>query len=350
MIIAANPSTLINLARLGDREKESLIRDIHDGSLDSRFDIPQPVRSALARRLRKAHPTRARELEEVVHRTGTLYPRDYWPRPFLLGNWTGGSMGAYLRQYPRYFGNAIVRDIGLIASEGRMTIPFADASPGGILDIQSHYFEFIPESEKESPQPTVLGAHELREGGTYYILLTTDYGLYRYDIHDVVRVVGFHHETPILEFLSKGSHFASVTGEKLSEYHVTGAMLDLVHELDLHLSAYTLAPSWDDEMPYYSLFVESGEISADGQAARLAQRLDERLQAVNIEYASKRETQRLGPVRTALLPTGTWHDWDRKRLAHAGGSPEQYKHPCLIGDLQFRATMPVLREVSDTAV
>ena len=33
MIIAANPSTLINLARAGDQEKESLIRDMRDGTL-----------------------------------------------------------------------------------------------------------------------------------------------------------------------------------------------------------------------------------------------------------------------------------------------------------------------------
>ena len=46
-----------------------------------------------------------------------------------------------------------------------------------------------------------------------------------------------------------------------------------------------------------------------------------------------------------LLPPGTWQRWDRERLARTGGPAEQYKHPCLIGDLNFRATMPVEREV-----
>ena len=32
-VVAANPSTLIALARAGDQEKESLIRDVHDGTL-----------------------------------------------------------------------------------------------------------------------------------------------------------------------------------------------------------------------------------------------------------------------------------------------------------------------------
>ncbi len=51
----------------------------------------------------------------------------------------------------------------------------------------------------------MLGAHELKEGATYFILLTTAFGLYRYHIHDVVRVAGFHNGTPLIEFLSKGA-------------------------------------------------------------------------------------------------------------------------------------------------
>src|ERR1043165_8788878 len=80
MIIAANPSTMISLARAGDLEKESLIRDIHDGTLSTRFDIPPDVRAGLHSRIRKRHPERARELEAIVKETGTLYPKDYWPR------------------------------------------------------------------------------------------------------------------------------------------------------------------------------------------------------------------------------------------------------------------------------
>ena len=51
-------------------------------------------------------------------------------------------------------------------------------------------------------------------------------------------------------------------------------------------------------------------------------------------------------MRLALLPAGTWAEWDRQRLARTGGTPEQYKHPCLIGDSGFRATMPVEEEVA----
>lgn len=346
MIIAANPSTLINLARAGDQEKETLIRDFHDGTLSERFAIPQDVRKSLENRWNKKQPEKARFLEEIVNRTGTLYPKDYWPPYCLLGNWTGGSVGAYLRHYPKYFGSMPVRDVGLIASEGRMTIPFTDNTPSGILDVTSHYFEFIPEDDIDSSQPTVLGAHEVEEGKTYYILPTTQYGLYRYHISDVVRVTGFFNRTPLIEFLSKGSHFANITGEKLSEYHVTRAIADVLKKLDLSLDTYSMAPCWDELTPFYGLFVERDEFAEPAQGRRLAEALDNRLADLNIEYAAKRQSRRLGSVRLQLLPGGAWANWDRHRLAKSGGTLEQYKHPCLIADPSFRATMPVESEIS----
>jgi hypothetical protein len=219
-----------------------------------------------------------------------------------------------------------------------MTIPMQDGTPAGILDVTTHYFEFIPEAEGDGPKPTVLGAHELREGATYYILLTTAFGLYRYHIHDLVRVAGFHNGTPLIEFLSKGSLFANVTGEKLSEYHVTGAMAEVLKELDLTLTAYTLAPCWpagaDFEPPYYGLFIERADLP-EGAAARLVERLDARLRQHNIEYDSKRSSQRLGAVRPQWVPAGFWQQWDRERLERSGGTLEQYKRPCLIADPQF---------------
>src|SRR5205814_1282951 len=128
-------SSLVHLARAGDEHKEQLIRDLHDGTLSNDVDVPADIRAALARTIRKRQPERARELEEIVRRSGTLYPRDYWPNEFLIGNWTGGSVGLYLQHFPRYFGTAAVRDIGLLASEGRMTIPVSDGTASGVLDV-----------------------------------------------------------------------------------------------------------------------------------------------------------------------------------------------------------------------
>lgn len=345
MIIAANPSTLINLARFADQAKETLIRDIANGTLSLDYDIPEDIRRALNGRIRKKHSERAKELDSIAERTGQLFPKDYWSKNCLIGNWTGGSMGCYLRHFPTYFGNTPIRDVGLIASEGRMTIPIEDNTPGGVLDITSHFFEFVPEEEVASQQPTVLQAHELIEGRTYYIIPTTAYGLYRYHIHDVVRVTGFYHKTPILEFLSKGSYFSNLTGEKISEYHVSQAMAEVLAELDMTVTSYALAPCWNDEKPYYGLFVERGDMFSRGQGMALVEALEQKLQQINVEYAAKRESLRLGPIRLELLADGTWAKWDKERLQKTGGNMEQYKHPCLITDTKFRESVGVEEEL-----
>jgi hypothetical protein len=36
-----------------------------------------------------------------------------------------------------------------------------------------------------------------------------------------------------------------------------------------------------------------------------------------------------------VVRPGFWGQWDRERLQRTGGTLEQYKHPCLIGDHGF---------------
>jgi hypothetical protein len=344
LMTAANPSTLVNFARFLDQNKDRLIRDLYDGTLSLDFDIPAFVRDALRPRIRPEIP-RARELERIAESTGTLYPKDAWKSLMVLGNWMGGNVKAYLRHYPLYYGNLPVRDPGLIASEGRMSIPLEDGTPSGALDITSHFFEFIPAEEIAAPHPTTLLAEELEEGKEYFILLTTAYGLYRYNIYDRVRVTGFFHRTPMIEFLNKGSSFSNLTGEKLSEFQVVQAVQEAMSEQNLNLTAYCLAPCWDDEEPYYGLFVEESDFPDAEAALELAEAVDRHLRRFNIEYDSKRDSRRLGPVRALLMPRGSWSVWDRQRLARTGGTAEQYKHPCLLPDTSFRQQMPVVREV-----
>lgn len=333
VFFAANPSTLLQFGRTMEAHTETLLRDLHDGTLSPAFDLPDTVRAAVASRLR-ANPARAKELSAIAERAGTLLPKHVWtPETTLIGTWTGGSMGPYLRQLPQYFGEPAIRDLGLIASEGRFTIPFDNNSPSGVLEILANYYEFVPEGEIDSRQPTVLGAHELELGQSYFILPTTQAGLYRYQISDLVRVTGFLGRTPQIEFLSKGSRFANLTGEKLSEHHVTRAFDTASEKAGYALkAAYSLAPIWDDRLPYYGLYVEQADASPP---AGFLEAFDRELGTNNIEYAAKRQSGRLGPIRIRSLAPGYWDNWDARMMDARGGSPEQYKHPCLIGDLEF---------------
>ena len=329
--ITANPSTLLGLAKEMDRRKEELLRDLADGTLAPGLALDEEHRRRIAERLRPL-PRRARELEAAVRASGHLYPKDAWELP-LIGTWKGGTLSLYLREMPTYWGDAPIRDIGLIASEGRFSVPLQTEGSAGVLEVAGTFFEFVPAEEMESPQPTVLLAHEVEVGRRYFIILTTLSGLYRYDIRDLVQVVGRLGEAPIIEFLNKGQHVSSLTGEKLTEYQVTSVANACVARLGLGVRNYCLAPTWA-EVPYYSLLVEETEVPP-ARAAELASAVDSALRTLNMEYDAKRKSHRLQGVRVKTLPAGTWHDYDQAQIAARSGRVEQYKHKFLVGDVDF---------------
>ncbi|HSQ57615.1 MAG TPA: GH3 auxin-responsive promoter family protein, partial [Gemmata sp.] len=76
--IAANPSTLVQFARTLDAEKESLLRDLRDGTLRHDLDIPADVRDFLTRKLPR-DAKKAAQLAAIAEKTGHLLPTDVWP-------------------------------------------------------------------------------------------------------------------------------------------------------------------------------------------------------------------------------------------------------------------------------
>jgi hypothetical protein len=238
-------------------------------------------------------------------------------------------MGLYAPQLAHYFGEVPSRDIGLIASEGRMSIALRDGSPEGVLAVTGQFFEFIPADEYGTVSPTVLCTHEVREGEEYFLLLTNASGLYRYDIGDRVRVTGWSGEAPVVEFLSRDAHSASMAGEKLTEDQVVLAMQRACYDgirgpssISEASIEFVLAPRFDDP-PHYRLYVETG-------APVTSEQFDAALCAVNGEYAGKRRSLRLGMVRRVELPAGALARRDAALRAARSRTAEQFKHQYLL--------------------
>ena len=326
-LITANPATQLKLARTAQDNGEQLCRDVRDGTLQPELPIDARIRRELAPHL-TPDPQCAARLDQLRSRHGALYPKDFWNVGFLA-NWTGGTMGLHLRDFPKYFGSTPVRDVGLLASEGRMSIPIQDGTAAGVLEVNTNFFEFVPANEEPKRSANVLRAHELAEGQEYWILLTTSAGFYRYDIGDVVRVVGFHEQAPVIEFLHKGAHLSSLAGEKLTERQAVLAMERLCKRADLSLRHFVLAPQWDNP-PYYLLHVGGDAVPEQWSTGRLANMYDAELASVNIEYESKRKSARMAPVQLNLLPDGFLAEHDRRASLRRGASNEQFKHRFLL--------------------
>ena len=74
-----------------------------------------------------------------------------------------------------------------------------------------------------------------------------------------------------------------------------------------------MVPAWG-EPPHYRLYFESGSPLARRQLESLAELIDQRLMVKNIEYDSKRESERLGPVEIRQVPPNLLRERDEKLL------------------------------------
>jgi hypothetical protein len=339
-ILACNPSSMLLLADQLKEHGEDLIADIFDGTIKSSYTPPAAIRSAFDSYI-KPDRERARELERLLQQDGILKPDKVWPLICLLSCWKGGPMSFYLDRLPEAYGPVPVRDFGYMASEGRGSIPISSDGAGGVSAITSHFFEYVAESEIDSPDKRYLTVDQLELNGRYYIYFTTSAGLYRYNINDLVQVSGFYEKTPIIEFVRKGMGVSSITGEKLTEEQVLTAVNQVIRHLNLDSICHFTTEVELGMPPHYVCFVEASSplpLSVQDEFVRL---FDQSLRMQNSEYKDKRETKRLGMPSLRVLPTGTYTRLRQQRVAE--GAPEaQVKIPLLSSPQTFAGRLAML--------
>jgi len=314
-LCTANPSSIAKLCEFAQENADDLIRDVRDGTLKSELELSDEQRELVLGGC-SPEPERARALEEMrARRDGKLLPGDFWPELELIGCWKGGTVGAHVQRFGEWFdpdekSPKAVRDWGYLSSEARGSIPLTDEGAGGVLCVGTNVYEFVEvdqlDADPDSPDKwTLLGAHELDSQRDYYVILTTTGGLYRYDINDVVRVEGFYNEAPIITFQRKGRGMTSITGEKVSDQHVIEAVTKAAAEAGVQVAHFRALA--DAEAARYVFQVEpEGELS-EAQGRTLIAAVERELASQNLEYQSKRKSQRLQAPELHVMKPG-WHD------------------------------------------
>jgi hypothetical protein len=340
VIVTPNPSSLLLLAQRMEEFAERLIRDVRDGGVRGMRlpeDVPGAVLDGLA-----PDPARADRLAACRRERGALLPRDAWPQLRMISCWKGGTMPLYLRALPPYYGDVPVRDLGYMASEGRGATPLVNSGAAGVAAITSHFFEYVRDAERDHTNPEYLTCDRLETDGEYWVHLTTSGGLYRYDINDLVRVVDWYRETPVLQFVRKGQGISSITGEKLTESQVTAALLEVVERNGFDLTHATARVEWGNP-PRYAVFCECTEPWSPERGRQFLAEIDRALARHNCEYEGKRSSRRLGAPELRLVSPGSYTALRQRRVAE--GAPEaQVKIPHLSCDLAFGTEFQVVAE------
>jgi hypothetical protein len=313
-----SPTFLTLLVQSLDEHLEALLGDLERGSCT----VPgaSQVAGDLLRKLAPpASPARASQLRRAAA-SGPLQARDTWPRLSLVSLWTDAAAANFLGEALARFEGVPVEGKGLLATEGAVSLPWAGA-PAPVLAVRSHLLEFLDEAQRPH------FAHELEDGRTYEVVLTTGAGLVRYRLGDRVQVAGRHRATPCVRFVGRGDLVSDLVGEKLAAAFVGTVLAGVQAQARFAM----LAPVLGGGGRRYRLYVEStlDDRGLRDAAAAVEHRLSEghpyryarqlgQLSAVDVmrvtdgaqayERGCIRRGQRAGDIKPTPLHPRT--DWD----------------------------------------
>jgi hypothetical protein len=227
---------------------------------------------------------------------------DLWPEIRLLTVWTGGSCGIALESLKRTLPKGTwIMELGYLSSELRGTVTVDGKTGDGVPTLHHNFFEFIEPHRWEEGERNLLRLHELEPDRDYYVVVTTGSGLYRYFMNDIVRVTGRFENTATVRFLQKGRGVTSITGEKLYESQLLGAVKLVAGKAGVDtLFIMCLA---DERDSGYRLYLET-EVPIS-EPDKVAEALDVALSAANMEYEAKLKSGRLKPIRVCPLQRDT---------------------------------------------
>jgi hypothetical protein len=336
-IICPSPSNLLQFHATVMSSFDDLVRDIHDGGLraDVAAEVPPEERAETMAGLRP-DPQRARVLEKLMATyQENLRPRHYWPNLACVNLWKEGNFKRILPKLEGYYPESTaMRSFAYVASEARAGLALGNDWNHSALMAQVYHFEFVEVSAKSGSHAPTLLAHELEQGKRYYILFSNGSGLYRYDINDIIEVVGFYNQIPLFTFIQKGEGITSLTGEKLSEVQVVQAIDEAARALELKVAFFTMF--CDEQELHYILYIEFGAGSAKKKA--FAKMFDERLHQINQEYAIKRGSKRLAAPQLREIGPNAGQRLKEGLIARGMARDGQYKE-------SFLVTRPVISDI-----
>lgn len=284
-----SPTFLTLLVQALDAHLPSLLEDLEQG----RFTPPPgsgPVDAALLSQLTPpADPERARTLRKLAAGTGPLPLPEAWPHLALVSLWTDAAAAQFLGEATARFPGVPVEGKGLLATEGAISVPWVGA-PAPVLAVRSHLLEFLDAAGRPH------FAHELEEGESYEVVLTTGAGLVRYRLGDRVQVEGRCRATPCVRFLERAGLVSDLVGEKLAATFVETALGEVKARSRFAMLAPVTAGT-----RRYRLYVDS---AVDDGALRALARGVEQALAAGHPYRYARELGQLGAVDVMRVKDG----------------------------------------------
>ena len=187
------------------------------------------------------------------------------------------------------------------ASEGFFAFQDSQKEKGMLLLLNSGiFYEFIETSKfyEENPKRLIIGEVEI--GVNYVMIISTNAGLWGYNIGDTVQ---FTSTKPYRVIVSgRIKHFISAFGEHVIGKEVEQAINEAMQKFQFSISEFTVAPQINptkDELPYHEWLIEFQ--TAPKNLIEIAAFMDKSMQNQNTYYRDLIQGKVLQPLKISSL-------------------------------------------------
>ncbi len=276
--------------------------------------------------------------ERLLSLSGKETIKEIFPN-FQLFVYGGVNFEPYRNQLELLTGEKIFSLETYPASEGFIAYQdLEDVSRGLLLQCNSGiFYEFVPLTEINSADPIRLTIEEVQTGIDYVLIMSTNAGLWGYNIGDTVEFISIN--PPRLKVTGRVKHFISAFGEHVIAKEVEEALRLTMMKHTCTVNEFTVAPQVnpsEGQKPFHEWWIEFGATPHDIIA--FANDLDNHMISQNLYYEDLITGKILQPLVIRTLPPGSF----RQYMQSVGKLGGQNKVPRLSND---RAIADVLEQL-----
>lgn len=252
-------------------------------------------------------------IQRVVQLTGKKHIKEVWPN---LEVFFHGAVS--FKPYRTLF-RELIPDPSMIyweiynASEGFFGIQDKRDSEEMLLMLDyGTFYEFIPMEEMEKENPKALQLSEVELGKNYAMVISTNAGLWRYNIGDTIKFTSL---SPYrIKISGRTRHFINAFGEEVIVENAEAAITKACDATGAIIENFTAAPVFleANKKGGHEWIIEFKK--RPGDLAEFTHILDSALRTINSDYDAKRshDLALVAPKIHSAEP-GTFYNWMKSR-------------------------------------
>ena len=263
--------------------------------------------------------------EKLQNKSGLLI-KDLFPK-FDLFIYGGVNYEPYRQTFEKLIGKKMDSIELYPASEGFIAYQDSQKEEGMLLCVNHGiFYEFIPSDEFFDKNPTRISLTDVKIGVNYVLILSTDAGLWGYNIGDTIKFVSIDPYRIIVS--GRISHFTSAFGEHVIAEEVEKSLKEAMEKIPAQVNEFHVAPQVNPQsgLPYHEWLMEFEKQPEN--ISDFKRLIDTSLQKLNPYYKDLILGKVLRPLEVTIIGKNGFRNY-MKSIGKLGG---QNKVPRLAND------------------